>query len=363
MTTSGLRLLVVALSLVAAACTQPPARDNPVGRTSLQLEDENRSAWSGTGPRPLLTTIWYPAAEGARETEWRIGIFRAGWSAAGAEIADTPERFPLIVLSHGTGGAAAQLSWLAEHLAANGYIVAAVNHHGNTAAEETYLPQGFVLWWERAQDLTVLIDQLLADSRFGSRIDASRIGAIGFSLGGYTVLTVAGAVTDRNQLQVYCGEDPADSSCKPPPDSPFSLADFERLLGQDEGARASIARSQASYRDERIRAAYAIAPVLGPALDVQSLRAISIPVRIVVGEEDDQAVPDSNAIPMREAIPDSDLRLLPGVGHYSFIAPCSLRGRFVAPQLCKDPPGIDRRALHGDTRADAVSYFNRTLAN
>lgn len=349
--------------LFVAACSEPPDRKNPVGRSFVPFVDEERRAWLGTEGRPLRTTVWYPAVAEARESEWRIGVFRAGRTAPDADMIDSPSQLPLVVMSHGTGGAAAQLSWLAEHLASNGYLVAAVNHHGNTAAEETYLPQGFVLWWERARDLSVVIDKLLADSRFGHRIDVSRIGVAGFSLGGYTVLTTAGARTDRNQWQRYCADEPADPGCNLPPEASFSMADIERLLKEDDSIKAAVGRSYESYRDDRVRAAYAIAPVLGPALDAQSLGDISIPVRIVVGDKDDQALPEANALPMEKAIPKAELQLLPGVAHYTFLATCNLKGRFFVRQLCKDPRGVDRHEVHQRIGADALAYFNRTLSN
>jgi len=36
----------------------------------------------------------------------------------------------------------------------------------------------------------------MKDSTFGTRIDGSRIGAAGFSLGGYTMIEIAGGITD-----------------------------------------------------------------------------------------------------------------------------------------------------------------------
>jgi predicted dienelactone hydrolase len=41
------------------------------------------------------------------------------------------------------------MMWLGYYLASRGYIVAAVNHHGNTAAEKERAAQGFLLYWER----------------------------------------------------------------------------------------------------------------------------------------------------------------------------------------------------------------------
>jgi len=90
--------------------------------------------------------------------------------------------------------------WLASFLAAQGYVLAGVNHHGNTALE-SYTVQGFVCAWERAMDLTAVLDQLLQDPFFASRIDPRRIGAAGFSLGGYTVLALAGGRIDLTPLK------------------------------------------------------------------------------------------------------------------------------------------------------------------
>jgi predicted dienelactone hydrolase len=56
---------------------------------------------------------------------------------------------------------------------------------------EPYTVQGFTLWWERAKDLSTVLDDVLADPDFGPHIDRRRIGAAGFSLGGYTVIEFA----------------------------------------------------------------------------------------------------------------------------------------------------------------------------
>lgn len=358
----GRHVVLISAAIVGlAACAGAPDRERPVGRVGLALTDSQRPSWIGQGDRPLATTVWYPAVEGTEEVEWTVGVFRAGWTAPDAEIADEPRPFPLVVLSHGTGGASAQLSWLAEALASNGYVVAAANHHGNTAAEERYLPQGFALWWERARDVSVVIDALLADPRFGPRIDSARIGVAGFSLGGYTALAVSGARVDRGEWSQYCEENEGAPSCTLPPEAPFTTADVAAIAANDPDVEASVREAGRSFRDDRVGAAYAMAPVLGPALVRESLAEVSIPVRIVVGEADAQASPAVTARPVASAIPNAELEVLPDAGHYVFLAECGLRGRLLVRGLCADAGGVDRGAVHDRVSADAVAFFNREL--
>ena len=75
-------------------------------------------------------------------------VFIGGFAARGAEFATKSQKYPLILMSHGTGGASMQMMWLGRELAAGGYIVAAVDHHGNTAAEDKFDPRGFRMPWE-----------------------------------------------------------------------------------------------------------------------------------------------------------------------------------------------------------------------
>jgi predicted dienelactone hydrolase len=71
--------------------------------------------------------------------------------------------------------------------------------------------------WLRATDLSAVIDALLDDKAFGSQIDPARIGAAGHSLGGYTVIAVAGGVTDPARIEAFCRSPAADALCAPPP--------------------------------------------------------------------------------------------------------------------------------------------------
>ncbi|MBX3658864.1 MAG: alpha/beta hydrolase [Ramlibacter sp.] len=356
-----LGLLAAGLLSTMLARAEAPAPPQPVGLTLVPYTDASRENWPQTGPRPLDTAVWYPAAPGTQEADWRVAIFNAGRNAQGAPMAASPARLPLVLISHGTGGSAATMAWLAESLAAHGYLVAAVNHHGNTGYEPAARLEGFVVWWDRPRDLSAVLDRLLADPRFGPRIDPQRIGVAGFSIGGYTALATAGARISHAQWQQFCAGHATDSNCKLPPEAKFTAADLHDLLAHNTRVKAAIAESGASYQDRRIRSAFVISPALGPVLTQASLAAIHIPVRLMVGAQDDQTVPALNARAIAAAIPAARLDVLPGVTHYTFLPECNLVGRLVAGPFCKDPDGVDRHATHAQASAAALQFFDATL--
>ncbi len=356
----GSRLLPALVLIFAVGCARPPDRP-PVGRTTRAFEDPKRPSFAGPGPRPVTTTVWYPTADPGPERPWRIGVFRFGWAVPDGRLKVSASPRPLVLLSHGTGGAAAQMSWLAERLASRGMIVAAVSHHGNTAAEPAYLPHGFALWWERALDLQVVKERLLADPTFGPAIDEDRIAAAGFSLGGYTVLALAGAEVSLPKHTEFCATAPQDPACRLPPEAPFDLGTVERLADEDEKFKASRSRAGRSYRDPSVKAVVAMAPVLGPALTEASLAKADVPTLIVVGDRDDQATLDLNARWMADVMPNAQLEVLPDVSHYTFLAPCTLKGRIFVRALCSDASGVQRESVHRQVGEQIARFLDRHL--
>ena len=112
------------------------------------------------------------------------------WVAAAR---DTGPR-PLVLFSHYSGGDRRKSSFLCSHLASHGYVVAALDHSevvdprlarrdDETAAERNDRVQAIIA--SRMPDIRFLLDHVLAG---GYDIDASRIGIVGHSFGGWTAL-------------------------------------------------------------------------------------------------------------------------------------------------------------------------------
>ncbi|MGA8610892.1 MAG: alpha/beta fold hydrolase [Xanthobacteraceae bacterium] len=333
-----------------------------VGVTTRHVLPSGPYDWRGAGSHALLEVVWYPAESGAQPKPQRIppvgeAIFEAAPAAPEARIALSPQKFPLILLSHGTGGTAQSIAWFATALASRGYIVAAVNHPGNNAMEP-YTVQGFVLWWLRAKDISTVLDDILADPDFAPRIDQQQINAAGFSLGGYTMIELAGGITSRRHFDAVCAAAPDQVSCHAPPEFADLLAKARALEASDPGFAQALRGDEQPYRDPRIRAFFAMAPALGPAFTPDSLKTIDRPVMIVAGAADHVVPVDANAKYLAATIPHAALTIFSGgVDHYTFLDQCTPVGRDTRPMLCVDKPGVDREAVHDATVALAAKFF------
>lgn len=342
---------------------QPPANFK-VGMTSRVFHPKAQRNWRGAEHQELRVTVWYPAAENAVETQQVIGppdapLFLAGKAAEHAAMAPALNEWPLIVLSHGTGGSAMQMAWLGTALARAGYIAAAVNHPGNNALEP-YTAEGFVLWWERATDLSEVIDGMLADPEFGPKIDKDRIGAAGFSIGGYTALALGGARSDISVIIDLCKKQPDAPLCHVPEMKEMGTPE-QMLAAVRKTSGVSLARSNESYQDPRVHAILAIAPAMGVTLTPESLHAMKVPVFLVVGSADPIAVPKDNADLIRAHDRRARETVLPKVAHYTFLDTCAAAGKQQLGVYCEDPAGVDREAVHAEVGEMAVGFFDREL--
>lgn len=116
---------------------------------------------------------------------------------------------PVVLFSHGLGGCATQTLYFTEELARHGYIVAAPDHKDAACAigsdevdfsrmrtDQSFLqPQR---WSDRShadrlQDLQEVLRRVGNDPMLGAVADLRNLGLAGHSLGGYTVLGMAGA--------------------------------------------------------------------------------------------------------------------------------------------------------------------------
>lgn len=332
----------------------------PVGFRTGRHEDPSRPNWDGDGPRPLNWCAWYPTSEDIGETDFRFGP-RQPWFDIGPVAHDAPivsnAPCPVVLLSHGTGGQALHLGWLARRLAQRGFIAIGIDHHGNTLTKP-YRAEGFLCWWERTRDLSVLLDHVIA-GEFGAHVDANRIHVAGYSLGGCAAAGLMGAITETSRFQRTAT---SRDYARGVPEFPDLADHLPGLLATSAIFRDSWDRMSIDYHDPRFKAALMLAPGRGLfGFNEASLGRITAPTRIVVGGVDPTRAASEW---LHKRLNGSGLDVLtPCIGHYVFLPEATEQGRKENPAACLDAEGVDRRATHKHVATEATRLFSQSRDN
>ncbi|AHJ30068.1 alpha/beta hydrolase [Nodularia spumigena CS-584] len=188
--------------------------------------------------------------------------------------------FPLIVISHGVASDRSSFAYLAEHLASYGFAVAVLEHPGSNAERvERYLtglagPLEAKEFVNRPLDIKFLLDQLEIMEKFNpalqGKLNFEQVGAIGHSFGGYTVLSLAGAKINFEQLQQDCNSNM----------SSFNLSLFLQCQVTELEAK------DYQLQDERIKAVLAINPLSSSIFGKSEVSQIQVPVMLVANSQD-----------------------------------------------------------------------------
>jgi predicted dienelactone hydrolase len=171
--------------------------------------------------RHLELKVWYPAAAPGAGTTYRsalpgedgkdVTFSVPGIASPGARAAQG--KFPLVILAHGYSNTPVVLSWLGENLASKGYVVIAPDFRDPPITIRTAAAAAGPLA-RRPLDIAFVAAEAQRRARAGlgpfAAADADRTVLIGYSMGGYGVLTAAGAPLDpalagatRNVLAPY----------------------------------------------------------------------------------------------------------------------------------------------------------------
>ncbi|MBB4570386.1 alpha/beta hydrolase family protein [Rhizobium leucaenae] len=327
----------------------------PVGFRQGLFFDANRTNWNGNGPRPLAWSAWYPAVDGAIEIPSSApSWFKHQATALDAAIKPSPDPQTVVLLSHGSGGVVAGLEWLGHYLAQLGFVALGVNHHGHTGSEP-YRPEGFLCLWERASDLSALLDASDWKEALGGTFE-NRAYVAGFSAGAHTAMLVSGARIAYSQFEP---DNPRKSPVRGPREFP-DLADHIPSLLQNRIFLESWSRRRNSFQDDRFEAALAIAPgrsVLGFA--EESLQEIKIPVHIIGGDADIIAPAAECCSWLHNKMRSSSMDIMEGgVGHYTFLPEPTPQGMKAEPEIFRDAAGLERKTVHDRVARTAVAFFN-----
>src|SRR6266436_3510200 len=148
---------VFALEIATNGPALAPTGTFPVGVTTTVFVDSKRTDAFTKEPRTLVTEIWYPATDNARQSPknkysdflpggvtpeidaavqktYKMPVAEIDKLFVNESVRDARMRqgkFPLIVFSHGNGGNRHQNTFWCDHLASHGYVIVSADHVGN----------------------------------------------------------------------------------------------------------------------------------------------------------------------------------------------------------------------------------------
>lgn len=264
-----------------------PYGASAIGVRTLRVTDPNRPDILKTvagGPtarydRTLTLEVWYPTAPGAPDRTG--GAYRAitrdpsltvtlrGRAVRDAAPLAAGAPAPLVIVSHGYPGNRYLMSHLAENLASKGYVVVSIDHPDSTYDDQKSFASTL---YNRPFDQLFVLNEMARQGAAGSgsflagRVDASRTGIVGYSMGGYGLVNVIGG-----------GYSTAAAA--------FPASPPNRLLLE----RGTDTPAYQAARDPRIKAAVAIGPwgMQAGYWDAAGLAGIRTPTLFVAGSADD----------------------------------------------------------------------------
>jgi predicted dienelactone hydrolase len=301
----------------------------PIGVRTLELTARDRPDVVNTQQgapvvrydRKLTVEVWYPArlAAGQQPGGEYHAITRDGSTIAtlhGQAVRDAAPAsgaggFPLVIVSHGFPGNRYLMTHLGEHLASAGFVVVALDHRDSTYEYTT--PRATAVssaLYNRSLDVLFVLDEMARLSQvapaegqgfLGGLVDATHVGVVGYSFGGYGVVNVVGGGYSAKAV----------ASAGAPPN----------------GLLAERGAANPAYRqgiDPRIKAAIAIAPwgmQLG-VWDADGLAGIRTPVLFVAGSKDDIVGYEDGTKAIYQGAVNADRYLLTFVNaHHNAAAP------------------------------------------
>ncbi len=317
-----------------------PRGEHAVGVRTLTLTNPGQPNIAGvvdgtmtTYDRPLTVEVWYPAdADPAAILSYSEVMGQSPdttrpiipFSFTGRATREAPPKtskvpYPLVVISHGYTGSRYLMTYLTENLASKGYVVVAIEHTESTFRNAG--PFASTLYF-RPVDIRFTLDEMarLSKSDSGSFLagltDVNNAGIIGYSMGGYGVLNVAGA-----------GYSPRFGNFFSAQNGGTKIID-RHLIGKEAYPGA----------DPRVKAVVALAPwgkTIG-VWDEAGLQGLSVPTFFIAGSEDDISGYDTGIKAIYEGAANTERYLLTFAGARHNVAPNPPPAAALAPGLHLD---------------------------
>ncbi|OED46547.1 hypothetical protein ACH42_03890 [Endozoicomonas sp. (ex Bugula neritina AB1)] len=288
--------------------------------------------------------VMYPTETPSKAVQ--LGPFELNL-AIGATVAKG--QFPLVVMSHGSGGSNLGHRSLAMALSKKGFVVAMPLHPGNNYKDDT-LAGSLKNYQDRPKHLRATINRMLSNEPLGKAINRQKIAVIGHSMGGYSALAAAGGMADTGYLVAHC-------------QTQNNKQQWPMCQGAIHHSLPAMALDHA--RDERIKAVILMAPMGILFASPDALSTVNTPVLLLRAEKDLELTEPYHSDMIHQRLannPKVTYKTIANAGHYAFITPFP---DFMKPDLgpiAQDPTGFDREAFHTTLATDVIGFLSSVFA-
>jgi len=348
-----MRQFLIVLYLAASASAFAQTTAAPAAQQTISSPVAGFWTWSvpaSASSRQLTGGLWYPASGDFATTRlFDSSIFEG--VPVQPEAAIRPGHWPLVLISHGVGGHWRSLSWLGAGLAQQGAVVVGVNHPGSTFGD--YDMRRSLNHGTRVNDLVATLDALLSDASIASYVDTQRIYVVGFSLGGWTALSIGGLRGDLSSYASYCAQS-GHRHCR---DIARAGVDLRQL---------DAPTWNRSYRDTRVKAVAAIEPALHQGLNASHASDMVDRVLLIGLGQGADRLPDTDfsapGTTLTSILPLARIEVIAPAFHFSALPVCKPAGAAILAEdnddpVCSDPSGTDRAAVHDRITRSIGRYF------
>ena len=236
--------------------------------------------------------------------------------------------FPVVLISHGSGGTPLVYRTLAHYLARSGFVVGLPEHPFNNRNDNTWQGTAQNLA-ARPRHLRLAIDSLYNSPRLVDFVLPDVVGLVGHSMGGYTALALAGGT-------------PTCFPAEAPDGQPHSVT---------------------TEPDRRVRAVVLLAPAAVWFRAPNALRDVQVPLLMLLAEID-ELTPVFHAQVVLDGLPTQtriEHRVVPNAGHFSFLSPFPVAMTSPGFPPSQDPPGFDRARFHDELNTQVKAFLQREL--
>ena len=264
--------------------------------------------------------VFYPTSAPAATLRMEIFELEIATDAAPAEGA-----FPLVLISHGSGGSPLLYRTLALHLARNGFVVGLPKHPFNNWRDNSLEGQADNLA-NRPRHIQRAIDWFFDEKHTFALSDNFAI--IGHSMGGCTALTMAGGV----------------------PTSKETTGEIRKIEVE---------------HDSRLKALVLLAPATTWFGAEGALKKVDAPILMYIGDQDECTPYNPHARLVLDGLSDKTkvrCKIVEKAGHFSFLSPFPKRMVRESYPPSQDPPGFARPRFLDELNTEVLDFLSQTLA-